>query len=179
MRKLKNDELQRLETDEFKKAAKTNICLVLDNIRSMQNIGSAFRTADAFRVAEVYLTGISARPPHREIQKTALGATESVSWKYFENNLDLIQHLQAKNYQIIPVEQAERSCFLQDYNPDSDKKYALVFGNEVFGVSDEFMESGHTCLEIPQYGTKHSLNVSVSVGVVLWDLFQKMGYTNL
>lgn len=174
MQKLKNEELERISTDEYKNSTKTPVVIVLDNVRSMNNIGSAFRTADSFLIEEILLTGITARPPHREINKTALGATDSVPWQYFDQPTAAIDYLHKKNYQVLAVEQAHESTKLHDFNPQANTKYALVFGNEVKGVSDEVMGQVDGCLEIPQKGSKHSLNISVSIGIVLWDLAQKM-----
>ncbi|TDQ30589.1 SpoU rRNA methylase family protein [Zeaxanthinibacter enoshimensis] len=173
MRKLKNSELQRLDPEEFKEAEKTPLVLVLDNIRSLNNIGSVFRTADAFLIEKVYLCGITARPPHKDIHKTALGATESVAWEYRENTADLVRELKAE-YQCMAVEQAENATFLNDFQVEKNRKYALVLGNEVKGVSQEVVNLCHGVLEIPQFGTKHSLNISVSAGVVVWDLWSKL-----
>ena len=172
MRKLKNEELDRLSVDEFKSTNKTPVCLVLDDIRSMHNVGSAFRTGDAFAIEKIYLCGITAKPPHREIQKTALGATETVEWEYREDINDLLQELKSK-YKLAAVEQADESLSLESFEPKSDEKYAFIFGNEVFGVKEEAVQASDFCLEIPQFGTKHSLNVSVSIGVVLWDFVKK------
>lgn len=174
MRKLKNEELNRLSVEQFKGARKTPICIFLDNIRSMNNVGSAFRTSDAFLIEKIFLGGITARPPHREIQKTALGATESVAWEHIENVEEGIKKLRAEGYTILAVEQAEGSISLEQFQPVSEKKYCLVFGNEVFGVDDKIIAMADHCLEIPQYGTKHSLNISVSMGIVVWDLFSKL-----
>lgn len=174
MRKLKNEELDRLTVEEFKAAKKLNACLILDNIRSMNNIGSAFRTGDAFRLEKIYLTGISATPPHREIHKTALGATDSVDWEHVKDTFTLIQRLKESGYQIVALEQAENSLTLEDFQPEPDRKYAIVFGNEVFGVDQGVVSESDICVEIPQFGTKHSLNISVSIGVVLWDFFTKI-----
>lgn len=176
MRKLKNEELERLSVEEFKVGSKTPVVLVLDNVRSMNNIGSAFRTADAFAVEKIYLCGITARPPHREINKTALGATESVEWEYVENTTELVKRLSEEGYQVAAIEQAEGSTKLQEFQPEEGHKYALVFGNEVFGVEQDVVSYSDFCLEIPQYGTKHSLNISVSIGIVVWDVFQKMRF---
>lgn len=175
MRKLKNEELQRLSVEEYKARPKRPLVLVLDNVRSMLNVGSAFRTADAFLIDKIYLCGITATPPHREINKTALGATESVEWEHQENTLALIEELREEGYKIITIEQADESVPLQDFLPYGDSKYCLVFGNEVFGVDEAVVAMADTCLEIPQFGTKHSLNISVSVGVVLWDFVKKLG----
>jgi tRNA G18 (ribose-2'-O)-methylase SpoU len=140
----------------------------------MHNIGSIFRTGDGFAVEQIYLCGITAQPPHREIEKTALGATQSVNWAYFETPLQAIKELRNNGYQIIAIEQAENSVMLNKFTPSIDKKYALFFGNEVNGVSDEVMQQIDTCIEIPQFGTKHSFNVVVSAGIVLWDFFAKL-----
>ena len=140
----------------------------------MNNIGSAFRTGDAFRIEKIYLTGISATPPHRDIHKTALGATDSVDWEHKKDTLELIKTLQSEGYEIVALEQAENSVALEEFAPDPDKKYAIVFGNEVFGVDQEVVAQSDVCVEIPQFGTKHSLNISVSIGVMLWDFFSKV-----
>lgn len=174
MRKLKNSELDRLSIDEFKSVKKTPLIIVLDNIRSLNNIGSVFRTSDAFLVEKIYLCGITATPPHKDIHKTALGSTETVAWEYVENTSDLIAKLQSENIVVAAIEQAENAIMLNDFQPKSDKKYALVFGNEVKGVSQKVVSASDLVLEIPQFGTKHSLNISVSCGVVVWDVFCKM-----
>ena len=174
MRKLKNAELNRLDVDSFKQAPKSPLILVLDNVRSTHNVGSIFRTADAFRVQEILLCGITATPPHKDIRKTALGATESVQWQYCENTIDAIQNLQSKGVVVLAVEQAEGSTSLSDFAPLPETTYALVFGHEVKGVSQEVVSAADTVLEIPQEGTKHSLNVSVSVGMVVWQLFSSL-----
>ncbi|MDB5288196.1 MAG: TrmH family methyltransferase [Mucilaginibacter sp.] len=174
MRKLKLDELNRATIDEFKAQDKLAVAVVLDNVRSMHNIGSIFRTSDGFAVNKVCLCGITAQPPHREIEKTALGATQSVNWEYFETPLQAVQHLRNEGYQIIAIEQAENSTMLNTFAPSQTEKYALIFGNEVNGVSDEVMEVIDTCIEIPQFGTKHSFNIVVSAGIVLWDFFAKL-----
>jgi 23S rRNA (guanosine2251-2'-O)-methyltransferase len=174
MKKLKLDELGRISVDEFKDSDKLPVSIVLDNIRSLHNVGSAFRTADAFRVEKIYLTGITGTPPHREIQKTALGATESVAWHYAAEPSDVVQELKASGYIIIVVEQTTTSVPLQTFEPEAGKKYCLVFGNEVNGVSEEVIAHGDIALEIPQIGTKHSLNVSVCLGVVTWEIFRKL-----
>jgi len=170
MRKLANEELNRLEIDEFKNAKKNPIVLVLDNVRSMNNVGSAFRTGDAFLIEKIYLCGITARPPHREINKTALGATETVEWEHCETTLEAVEKLKKDGYQIMSVEQADDSLSLEKFTPKADEKYAFVFGNEVYGVAQEVVDKSDHCLEIPQFGTKHSLNISVSIGVVLWQV---------
>lgn len=170
MRKLKNSELERLTTEEFKQAGKFPIVLVMDNIRSQNNIGSAFRTGDAFRVESIFLCGITATPPHREIHKTALGAENTVEWKYFDHTIDAINLLKEQGFKIIAVEQAAQSILLQDFKPDLTGKIALIFGNEVDGVEDSIMETADFCVEIPQFGTKHSLNITVSLGIVIWHI---------
>ncbi|HHB51921.1 MAG TPA: TrmH family RNA methyltransferase [Saprospiraceae bacterium] len=174
MRKLKNHELGRKNISEFKAANKTPLLVILDNIRSLNNIGSVFRTSDAFLIEKIYLCGITAIPPHKDIHKTALGATDSVAWEYAENALDLVQELQKEGVKIISIEQAEDSILLQDFLPEPDQKYAVVFGNEVKGVQQSIVSASDYCVEIPQYGTKHSLNISVSVGITLWDLLVKV-----
>lgn len=175
MRKLKNEELGRISEGTYKSSKKLNACIVLDNIRSMNNVGSAFRTSDAFRIEKIYLCGITATPPHREINKTALGATETVEWNHAKETLDLVIALIEKGYTIISVEQADKSVMLDQFQPDPNRKYAFIFGNEVFGVSDEVIEKSDLVLEIPQFGTKHSLNISVSMGIVIWDFYAKTG----
>ncbi len=174
MRKLRNNELGRISVDEFKNTTKTPIIVVLDNIRSLNNIGSVFRTSDAFLIEKIYLCGITAIPPNKEIHKTALGATESVDWEYREETLELIQELKNQDVVVASIEQVENSTKLNEFTPNANKKYAIVLGNEVKGVQQEVVSASDYCIEIPQKGTKHSLNISVSCGVVLWDLFQKM-----
>jgi 23S rRNA (guanosine2251-2'-O)-methyltransferase len=174
MRKLKLEELNRVSITDFKTQEKLPVVVVLDNVRSMHNIGSIFRTGDGFAVEQIYLCGITAHPPHREIEKTALGATQSVNWKYFTNSLDAITELRSTGHHIIAIEQAESSIMLNQFTPKSAEKYALIFGNEVNGVADEIMEKVDTCIEIPQFGTKHSFNIVVSAGIVLWDFFAKL-----
>jgi len=174
MRKLKLDELNRASVAEFKAGEKFPVAVVLDNVRSMHNIGSIFRTADGFAVEQIYLCGITAQPPHREIEKTALGATQSVSWTYYENPLHAVQKLRTEGYSIIAIEQAAGSIALHEFEPQTGEKYAIIFGNEVNGVSDEVMQIIDTCIEIPQFGTKHSFNIVVSAGIVLWDFFAKL-----
>lgn len=173
MRKLKNEELNRLSAEEFKNKPKAPVILILDNIRSMNNVGSAFRTSDAFLVEEIYLTGITAKPPHRDINKTALGATDTVKWQYFSTTQEAVKHAKTKGFTIAAVEQADDSTYLNDFKPLSNCQYAFVFGNEAFGVEDKIVEQADICLEIPQFGTKHSLNISVSIGVILWDFISK------
>jgi tRNA G18 (ribose-2'-O)-methylase SpoU len=174
MRKLRNHELNRKTVDEYKDTEKLPFVIVLDNVRSLNNIGSVFRTSDAFLIKEVYLCGITACPPNKEINKTALGATESVCWKYFEHTTDAVSDLKSKGYQIVSIEQAERSLSLDLFSPEKDKKYAFIFGHEVKGVKQEIIDISDVCIEIPQYGTKHSLNISVSAGIVIWDVFIKL-----
>ncbi len=176
MRKLKNSELVRLDVEAFKKTEKIPLIVILDNIRSLNNIGSVFRTSDAFLIEKIYLCGITAQPPHKDIHKTALGATDSVEWEYAENTLHLIEKLKDSNIKIVSIEQAENSTMLQDFTINKDQKYAVVLGNEVKGVQQEVVSASDFCVEIPQFGTKHSLNISVSCGVVLWDLFKKFKY---
>ncbi|MEP2773772.1 MAG: RNA methyltransferase [Fulvivirga sp.] len=175
MRKLANEELDRKTVDEFKSADKLPVCILLDNIRSLNNVGSAFRTSDAFLIEKIYLGGITGTPPHRDIQKTALGATESVAWEHVESPLELVKQLKAEGYTIVSIEQVDKSVMLDDFTPDPNKKYCLVFGNEVFGVHEEIVTASDICLEIPQHGTKHSLNISVSLGIVVWDFYKTLG----
>jgi len=174
MRKLKNSELDRLSVVEFKNSKKTPIIIVLDNIRSLNNIGSVFRTSDAFLIEKIYLCGITAKPPHKDIHKTALGSTDTVSWEHAENTLELVEKLQVENVKICSIEQAENATTLNDFNPQQNTRYALIFGNEVKGVSQDVVSVSDIVLEIPQFGTKHSLNISVSCGVVVWDIFSKL-----
>jgi 23S rRNA (guanosine2251-2'-O)-methyltransferase len=174
MRKLKNSELNRVDVEGFKSVKKIPLIVILDNIRSLNNVGSVFRTSDAFIVEKIYLCGITAQPPHKEIHKTALGSTDSVAWEYVEDTLELIEKLKKDNVKIASIEQADNSTKLQDFEIEPKQKYAVVFGNEVKGVQQEVVSTSDYCLEIPQFGTKHSLNISVSVGVVVWDMFKKM-----
>jgi tRNA G18 (ribose-2'-O)-methylase SpoU len=173
MRKLKLDELGRASVDQFKLAEKLPVCIVLDNIRSLHNVGSAFRTADAFKVEKIFLTGITGTPPHREIHKTALGATESVQWQYDSEAAVAVQRLKEEGYTIVIVEQTTESLPLQKFNIQPNGRYCLVFGNEVNGVSESVISLADTALEIPQEGTKHSLNISVCLGIVVWEIFKK------
>jgi len=174
MRKLKNSELKRIGVSQFKQTKKIPLIVVLDNIRSLNNIGSVFRTADAFLIEKVFLCGITAQPPHKDIHKTALGATESVDWAYAEDTLTVITKLKTEGVKVLSVEQAEASTSLETFIPESGVRYAVVFGNEVKGVDQKVVDASDLCLEIPQFGTKHSLNISVSFGIVIWDLFVKM-----
>ena len=173
-RKLKLQELGRMSVSEFRDAPKTPIIVILDNIRSLNNIGSVFRSSDAFRVEKIYLCGITATPPHRDIHKTAIGATESVDWEHREDTISLVQELKQKGVEVYAVEQTEDSISLKEFQPEREKKTAIVLGNEVDGVQQEVIDSCHGSIEIPQAGTKHSLNISVCTGVVLWDLYSKM-----
>ena len=174
MRKLANAELERKNIDEFKEAQKTPIIVILDDIRSLHNIGSVFRTSDAFLIEKIYLCGITATPPNKEIHKTALGATETVAWEYEKDILSVIEKLKAENVNIWSIEQTENAVMLNEFMPDIETKYALIFGNEVKGVSQEAINLSDGVIEIPQLGSKHSLNISVSAGIVIWDLFQKL-----
>lgn len=174
MKKLKLEELGRISIDQFKEAEKLPVCVMLDNVRSLHNVGSAFRTADAFRIEKIYLTGITGTPPHREIQKSALGATESVVWEYVESPARAVQQLKTQGYTIIIVEQTTKSIKLHEFTPEPKNKYCLVFGNEVDGVSEEVIALGDMALEIPQSGTKHSLNISVCLGIVCWEMYRKI-----
>ncbi|MFT7352414.1 MAG: tRNA G18 (ribose-2'-O)-methylase SpoU [Flavobacterium sp.] len=174
MRKLQNSELDRLSVSDFKEADKTPIIIILDDIRSLHNIGSVFRTADSFLIEKIYLCGITAVPPNKEIHKTALGATDTVSWEYKNSVTEIISVLKEKEVTVFAIEQVENAVFLNDFNPIKNKKYALVFGNEVFGVSQDAIALCEGTIEIPQLGTKHSLNISVSAGIVVWDIFQKI-----
>ncbi|NQX41461.1 SpoU rRNA Methylase family protein [Pedobacter steynii] len=174
MKKLKSDELNRVGVEEFREQEKLPVIVVLDNVRSMHNIGSVFRTADGFAIEKLYLCGITAQPPHREIEKTALGATQSVAWTHFESTLEAVASLREDGYEIIAIEQASGSVMLNTFQPESSKKYALIFGNEVNGVSEEVMAQIDKCIEIPQFGTKHSFNIVISAGIVLWDFFAKL-----
>ncbi|KQO34804.1 RNA methyltransferase [Flavobacterium sp. Leaf82] len=176
MRKLENSELDRKSIEDFKKSEKTPLILVLDDIRSLHNIGSVFRTADAFLIEKIILCGITATPPNKEIHKTALGATETVAWEHHENVLEVIENLKKDNVLTMAIEQVESSVFLQDFKVEKNQKYALVFGNEVYGVAQEAVAICDGCIEIPQLGTKHSLNIAVSAGIVVWDLFQKLNW---
>ncbi|RYF85428.1 MAG: TrmH family RNA methyltransferase [Chitinophagaceae bacterium] len=174
MRKLKLQELGRLSAEEFQQTEKTPVVVVLDSVRSLHNVGSAFRTSDAFAVEKLLLCGITGTPPDKEIRKTALGAEDTVAWEHQKDAHEAVKKLKEDGYWVICVEQAEGSTELQHFQPQPGQKYALVFGNEVFGVSEEVMELADGCLEIPQFGTKHSLNVSVAMGVVLWEVVRKI-----
>jgi tRNA G18 (ribose-2'-O)-methylase SpoU len=177
MRKLKVTELNRMSPEDFKKAKKIPLIIVLDNVRSLHNVGAVFRTSDAFLVEAVYLCGITAVPPHVEIHKTALGAENTVDWKYFKNTLDAVAELKRKGYLPVAVEQAEGSILLDKFRPEN-KKLAIIFGNEVHGVNQEVIDQCDFCIEIPQFGTKHSLNVSVAAGILIWETASKLGDKN-
>ena len=172
MKKLRTIEMNRLSVDEFKQADKLPLIVVLDDVRSMHNVGSVFRTGDAFRIEAVYLCGITSTPPSAEIHKTALGAEESVSWKYFPTALEAVTDLKANGYEVLSIEQAYGSTMLQDFKPSVDKKYSVILGNEVKGVHQEVIDASNGCLEIPQFGTKHSMNVSVTAGIIIWHFAQ-------
>ncbi len=174
MRKLKNSELDRLSVDDFKEADKTPIIIVLDNIRSLNNIGSVFRTSDAFLIEKIYLCGITAQPPHKDIHKTALGSTDTVDWEYAKDTMQVVEKLKSEGVKICSVEQAENATMLNDFEIEPDTKYALIFGNEVKGVAQNVVSASDIVVEIPQFGSKHSLNISVSCGVVVWDVFSKL-----
>ena len=174
MRKLKNEELDRLEVSEFKAASKSPIIIILDNIRSLNNIGSVFRTSDAFLIEKIYLCGITAQPPHNDIRKTALGSTETVDWEYNDNTIDIVENLKTEGVKVCSIEQAENATMLNNFKPQLNTKYAFVFGNEVKGVAQDVVNASDVVIEIPQFGTKHSLNISVSCGVVIWDVFSKL-----
>ncbi len=174
MKKLKITELNRISAEEFKTAQKISLIVILDNIRSLNNIGSVFRTSDAFLVEAIYLCGITATPPHAEIHKTALGAEHSVDWKYFEDTVEAVKELQNSNYTVFAIEQVQNSTMLDKIELDQSKKYAVVMGNEVKGVQQSVVDICNGCIEIPQFGTKHSLNVSVTTGIVIWDFFKQL-----
>jgi 23S rRNA (guanosine2251-2'-O)-methyltransferase len=174
MRKLLNSELNRLTTEEFKKASKIPLVIILDNVRSQHNVGAVFRTSDAFLVEAICLCGITASPPNPEIHKSALGAESTVDWQYYPNTLDAIKELKEAGYQIISIEQAENSVELNQFHVHTGKKYAIVLGNEVKGVQQEIVDLSDKCIEIAQYGTKHSMNISVTAGIVIWELFKQL-----
>jgi 23S rRNA (guanosine2251-2'-O)-methyltransferase len=174
MAKLSMEELDRMDVGDFKLAKKNPVVFVLDNVRSLHNVGSTFRTADAFLIQKIFLCGITGTPPNREINKTALGATESVEWEYSKKTSELIEKLKKEDWRIIALEQTDNSIQLQNFSPNKDEKYCFVFGNEVAGVEEEVINMSDLCVEIPQFGTKHSLNISVAVGIVAWDYFIKL-----
>ncbi|GAB4311774.1 MAG: RNA methyltransferase [Bacteroidales bacterium] len=179
MRKLRNEELNRLTGQEFRGAPKSDVIVILDNIRSMNNIGSVFRTSDAFRVNAIFLCGITARPPHREIQRTALGATESVQWEYFDKTENAVLSAKDKGYKVVVVEQTTNSKSLEEFIFNPDESYAFVFGNELSGVDEQVLPLADSAVEIPQFGTKHSFNIAVSAGIVLWQWFISVGADKL
>lgn len=174
MRKLKITELNRLTVDEFKREEKIPLIVVLDNIRSLHNVGSVFRTSDAFLVKSIYLCGITSTPPHAEIHKTALGAENSVEWKYFDDAIDAVKELKNNDYTVYSIEQVEKSTWLTDFKFEKSKKYAVILGNEVKGVQQSVVDMCDGCIEIPQFGTKHSLNVSVTAGIIIWEFARKI-----
>jgi tRNA G18 (ribose-2'-O)-methylase SpoU len=173
MRKLEMNELNRLDTEEFKNSEKNNFCFILDNVRSLNNVGSAFRTGDAFLVNAIYLCGITGTPPDREINKTALGATETVTWEHYENTIDIVNKLKSEGWKIYAIEQVEPKIYLQNFKPNKNEKYAFIFGNEVQGVDEDLLAHCDGSIEIPQFGSKHSLNISVTIGIVAWDFASK------
>lgn len=173
-RKLQNEELNRISTEEFKQAAKLPVVIILDNVRSQNNVGSVFRTSDAFRIEKIYLCGITSTPENREVHKTALGAEDAVDWEYMKETRDVVEKLKAEGYRIYAIEQAENTTSLEDLDIGLDGKYALVFGNEVKGVQQDIIDRSHACVEIPQFGTKHSFNISVTVGIVLWQIVRPL-----
>ena len=172
MKKLSLEELNRMNPEEFKLSSKRPIVIILDNVRSLNNIGSIFRTCDAFRIEKIYLCGITATPPHRDIQKTALGATESVEWEYHTDTLQVMKKLRGDSYSVYSVEQATQSIMLQDFCYNGNSKIALIFGHEVRGVEQKVVDESDGCIEIPQFGTKHSFNIAVSAGIVLWEILR-------
>lgn len=173
MKKTKIEDLKRIEVDQFKKKKKREVIIILDNVRSLNNIGSCFRTSDAFIIKKIYLVGITGSPPNKDIDRTALGATESIDWEHVSSISKIEKELKEEGWKIALIEQTDESIKLQNFNPKSDEKYAFVFGNEVFGVSDEALQCAELAIEIPQFGTKHSFNITVSLGIVLWDHLTK------
>jgi tRNA G18 (ribose-2'-O)-methylase SpoU len=173
MQKIKNEDLGRKSVDEFKRSVKLPVILVLDNVRSLNNVGSAFRTADAFLLEHLFLCGVTGQPPNKEIEKTALGATETVKWSHFKTTKEAIDHLKTNKVKVFAVEQVEKSISLQNFNSEKNESIALVFGNEIYGVEQEVVNLCDGCIEIPQLGTKHSLNISVSIGIVVWEVVKK------
>jgi tRNA G18 (ribose-2'-O)-methylase SpoU len=176
MKKLSMSDLNRLSTEEFRGSDKMTVVIVLDDVRSAYNVGSIFRTADAFRIEKICICGISARPPHKDISKTALGATESVDWKYYPGAVEAVNELKDEGYRIFTIEQADESISLENFDPGKGSKLAIIFGHEVFGVKDELLSMSDGCIEIPQFGTKHSFNVAISAGIVLWEISKKSGF---
>lgn len=173
-RKLQNEELNRISTEEFKQARKIPVVILLDNVRSQNNVGSVFRTSDAFRVEKIYLCGITSTPENREVHKTALGAEDAVDWEYAKETLDVVRRLRGEGYRIYSIEQAENTTSLENFSIDPTQKYALIFGNEVKGVQQEVVDASDSCIEIPQFGTKHSFNISVTAGIVLWQIVRPL-----
>ncbi len=173
MQKIKNEDLGRKSVEEFKQSEKLPVVLVLDNVRSLNNVGSAFRTADSFLLENLYLCGVTGTPPNAEIEKTALGATESMGWKHFKSTKEAVQELKQNSYKVYAIEQVEKSTYLQNFEYKKDEKIAIVFGNEVYGVAQEVIDSCDGSIEIPQLGTKHSLNISVSIGIVVWEIVKR------
>jgi 23S rRNA (guanosine2251-2'-O)-methyltransferase len=171
-------QLNRISAEDFKTSEKMPVIIVLDDVRSAYNVGSIFRTADAFRVAGIYICGISARPPHKDISKTALGATESVDWKYFQDVQDAVLSLKEEDFKVFAIEQVDESIPLEEFQPEKGWKIALIFGHEVFGVKEQLLPHVDGCVEIPQFGTKHSFNIAISAGIVLWELSQKLKIKN-
>jgi 23S rRNA (guanosine2251-2'-O)-methyltransferase len=178
MKKLSMSQLNRISAEDFKTSEKMPVIIVLDDVRSAYNVGSIFRTADAFRVTGIYICGISARPPHKDISKTALGATESVDWKYFQDVQDAVLLLKEEYYKVFAIEQVDESISLEQFKPEKEWKIALIFGHEVFGVNEQLLPHVDGCVEIPQFGTKHSFNIAISAGIVLWELSQKLKIKN-
>jgi len=174
MRKLRTSELNRLSAEELKQSKRSPVIVVLDNVRSAYNVGSVFRTCDAFAIEGIYLCGITAQPPNRELMKTSLGSTDSIPWKYFKSNEEAVRDLKSSGHQIVLIEQTDESISLEQFFPEKEKKYALIFGNEVEGIADVILPLAEIALEIPQFGTKHSFNISVSAGIVLWNFFLKL-----
>lgn len=173
-RKLQNEELNRISTAQFKEAKKTPVAIILDNVRSQNNVGSVFRTSDAFRIEKIYLCGITSTPDNREVHKTALGAEDAVEWEYVKDTLEAVRRLKAEGYRVFTIEQAENSTSLEHFTPDFSEKYALIFGNEVKGVQQDAIDLADGCIEIPQFGTKHSFNIAVTVGIVLWQIMRPL-----
>lgn len=173
-RKLQNEELNRISAEEFKEAGKLPVVIILDNVRSQNNVGSVFRTSDAFRVEKIYLCGITSTPENREVHKTALGAEDAVNWEYVKETGDVVERLKTEGYRIYSIEQAENSTSLETFTIEANGKCALIFGNEVKGVQQDIINNSHGCVEIPQFGTKHSFNISVTVGIVLWQIVKPL-----
>jgi len=179
MRKLKVTEMNRITVEEFKESDKLPLVVVLDNVRSLYNVGSVFRTSDAFRLQGICLCGITARPPHIEIHKTALGAEDSVNWRYYADTMECVDNLRKEGYTILSIEQCEGSTLLPNFLIDNTKKYAVIMGNEVKGVQQQVVDNSDGCIEIPQFGTKHSMNVSVTAGIVIWEFARQLHYDTI